>query len=464
MKMLNVMQRLAELDSGNPNVVPATEARIQPVTPDMMPQLPDLTEMSELRSLSGLKPVNECGIMPMGEMGHHTPASFSINASAANGDEVAGMLSQIMNLAGVHQVGPQHMPVQHGSTQPLNAEPAGHDEPEIMRSMLDKMNDPPEDEGAIGAGLGAMAGGAMAGIPGAVAGGAMGGSLEDESAGSGEQAEPGTAEPMQSMADEIRSMADKLKGIEDKDELNLEDYDNTPNAATSTLHNDYAYQPNNTQVGNRMDGNMPKGNVTFEDQLMAEYKKFVAENKKNVVSEISAQTAANVAMRRGQQVDQMAANAPGGAENAWASPEFQAAHTRANRTLDKAVARGATDDQIATAYDKVQGQQVPTSKATQNAMVKPTVDYRFIDQDIDIGAFTDKASAQEYIADLAKARNIPPAQQQQMLDYAMGRLQQNSTAQKAGFANHAQQKSYQDQAVTDKQRANLKVPAPAPAA
>jgi len=284
--MLNVMQRLAEIDSGNPNVVPATESRIQPVTADMMPQLPDLTEMSELRSLSGLKPVNECGIMPMSEMGHQTPASFSINASAASGDEVAGMLSQIMNLAGVHQVGPQHMPIQHGRAQPLNAEPAGQDEPEIMRSMLDKMN-PPEDEGAIGAGLGAMAGGAIAGVPGAVAGGAMGGSLEDEDVSSpdvGDQAEPGTAEPMQSMADEIRGMADKLKGIEDKDELNMEDYDNTPNDATSTLNNSYAYQPNNTQVGNRMDGNMPKGNVTFEDQLMADYKNFVNEAEEKTMS------------------------------------------------------------------------------------------------------------------------------------------------------------------------------------
>ena len=285
--MLNVMQRLAEIDSGNPNVVPATEARIQPVTADMMPQLPDLTEMSELRSLSGLKPVNECGPMGMmGDMGHQTPASFSINASAASGDEVAGMLSQIMNLAGVHQVGPQHMPIQQGRAQPLNAEPAGQDEPEIMRSMLDKMN-PPEDEGAIGAGLGAMAGGAIAGVPGAVAGGAMGGSLEDEDASSpdvGDQAEPGTAEPMQSMADEIRGMADKLKGIEDKDELNMEDYDNTPNDATSTLNNSYAYQPNNTQVGNRMDGNMPKGNVTFEDQLMADYKNFVNESEEKTMS------------------------------------------------------------------------------------------------------------------------------------------------------------------------------------
>jgi hypothetical protein len=86
------------------------------------------------------------------------------------------------------------------------------------------------------------------------------------------------------MADEIRGMADKLKGIEDKDELNMEDYDNTPNDATSTLNNSYAYQPNNTQVGNRMDGNMPKGNVTFEDQLMADYKNFVNEAEEKTMS------------------------------------------------------------------------------------------------------------------------------------------------------------------------------------
>jgi len=64
----------------------------------------------------------------------------------------------------------------------------------------------------------------------------------------------------------------------------MEDYDNTPNDATSTLNNSYAYQPNNTQVGNRMDGNMPKGNVTFEDQLMADYKNFVNEAEEKTMS------------------------------------------------------------------------------------------------------------------------------------------------------------------------------------
>lgn len=278
MKLVNVLQRLAELDAGNPNVVPATESRVQP---DSVPQLPDLTEMSDLRSLSGLKPIAECGIMPMGEMGHQTPASFSINASAASGDEVAGMLSQIMNLAGVHQVGQQHMPGGDIGQHPLTAEPAirgtpaGHDEPEIMRSMIDKLNDQPEDEGEAELALGEPGADELGtGDEGPVGG------LGAEVTGPGDEGPSAGGNPaMQSMADEIRGMADKLASIEDKDELNMEDYDNTPNSATDISQNEYAYQPNNTQVGNRMDGNMPKGNATFEDQLMDDYKKFVSEAK-----------------------------------------------------------------------------------------------------------------------------------------------------------------------------------------
>ena len=162
--MIDVLKRLEELDTKNPNInnplAAGTKVRVQENTP---PQLPDLTDLTELKALSGLKPVAECGMMGMSPMGDSHPpvATFSINATAAGGDEVASMLTQIMNLAGVHKVGPQHMPGVDGGATALTTMPAmsatpmdtpiskiaAHgDSGEIMRAMMDKMNDPPEDE------------------------------------------------------------------------------------------------------------------------------------------------------------------------------------------------------------------------------------------------------------------------------------------------------------------------------
>ena len=169
MQMIDVMKRLAELDSKNPNIsnplAAGTKVRM-PVQEDNLPQLPDLTDLTELKALSGVKPVAECGMMGMGPMGDSHPpvATFSINATAADGDEVAGMLTQIMNLAGIHKVGPQHMPGVDGGATALTSTPAmaatpmdtpistiaAHgDSGEVMRAMMDKMNDPPEDEGSL---------------------------------------------------------------------------------------------------------------------------------------------------------------------------------------------------------------------------------------------------------------------------------------------------------------------------
>ena len=165
--MIDVMKRLEELDTKNPNInnplAAGTKVRVQENTP---PQLPDLTDLTELKALSGLKPVAECGMMGMSPMADSHPpvATFSINATAAGGDEVASMLTQIMNLAGVHKVGPQHMPGVDGGGAALTSTPAmaatpmdtpistiaAHgDSGEIMRAMMDKMNDPPEDEGQL---------------------------------------------------------------------------------------------------------------------------------------------------------------------------------------------------------------------------------------------------------------------------------------------------------------------------
>ena len=165
--MIDVMKRLEELDKKSPNIsnplAAGTKVKM-PVQESNPPQLPDLTDLTELKALSGLTPVSECGMMGMSPMGDSHPpvATFSINATAADGDEVASMLTQIMNLAGMHKVGPQHMPGVDGGATALTSTPAMAATPmdtpiskiaahgnsgEVMRAMLDKMNDNPEDEG-----------------------------------------------------------------------------------------------------------------------------------------------------------------------------------------------------------------------------------------------------------------------------------------------------------------------------
>lgn len=125
--MIDVMKRLAELDSTNPNVVKESA-------------------------------VAECG--PMGIMGGmegmeenkpDTPAS--INMTAGSGDELANMLATIMQLAGVKQVGADDLGVEHDPAV-VTAEPAMAVGPSVgdrddMRSVLDKLNpmDGDDEEG-----------------------------------------------------------------------------------------------------------------------------------------------------------------------------------------------------------------------------------------------------------------------------------------------------------------------------
>lgn len=110
MQMINVLQRLAELDAGNPNVVYENKQ--------------DVAEVSE-------QTVEECGMV--GGMDRpSTPAS--INMTAATGEELGHMLKDIMSLAGVSKA----------EAEPLSTTPsiglASRDGMD-MKSMIDKLND-----------------------------------------------------------------------------------------------------------------------------------------------------------------------------------------------------------------------------------------------------------------------------------------------------------------------------------
>jgi hypothetical protein len=332
MQMINVLKRLAELDAGNPNVEKAkptvsADAAVEAVQKSLSEEL----SVESLRYLSGVKQtLDECGMYPegMGMMSSapSTPASFSINATAADGDEVANMLAQIMTLAGAGKVGPEHMPIDKEpsvmTTLPSlsQANQAGNDE---MKKMIDVMNEPgdegpvsqdgpPEDEGTLGtmagAGLGAMLGGPLGAAAGGVAGDALTGDSEQEDEGVGAIPEVDIAGVGGGLAAAAMSDGDpeeiaagveagkEFTGDGEGGEMEAKDHirkmmdmlDNTPNDPRDVPVQDpdkFAYNPNGggMGVGDRMDGNMPKGNMTAEDamtsQLFNEYQKFVTEGK-----------------------------------------------------------------------------------------------------------------------------------------------------------------------------------------
>jgi hypothetical protein len=369
MQMINVLKRLAELDSQNPNVTTAkpkmsADAAVEAVQQTLSEEL----SVESLRYLSGVKQtLDECGMYPegmgMAPSAPSTPASFSINATAADGDEVANMLSQIMTLAGAGKVGPEHMPVDKApnvmTTLPSlsQANQSGNDE---MKRMIDMMNEPeeegylseplvlkpdpsapptpstpapppappatpaapppstapvdaPEEEGIFGGALGAIGGGMVAGPLGAMAGYAAGSKAGDDISDEGVGAIPevdiagvggGLAAAALSAGDpeEIAAgveagkefTADAEGGeMEAKDHIRkmMDMLDNSPNNPTDVPAHDsekFAYNPNGggMGIGDRMDGTMPKGNMTAEDtmtsKLFSDYQKFVTEGEKQM--------------------------------------------------------------------------------------------------------------------------------------------------------------------------------------
>lgn len=161
----------------------------------------------------------ECGIMPemgmMGGMPERPAMPASINMTAGSGEELSNMLATIMQLAGVHKVEPDHMGMDH-DPMTLTAEPA-------------VVAGPPASDGEV----------------------------------------------MRGVIDKMNPEMGDKEGEEETDEAQ---YDNTPADPRKTNPFDseeFAHQENQPGQGDRMDGNMPK--ATMEQQLMADYKKFISE-------------------------------------------------------------------------------------------------------------------------------------------------------------------------------------------
>ena len=206
--MIDVLKRLAELDANNPNIVKENVS------------------------------VEECG--PMGMMGGmekpSTPATLNITAD--NGEELGSMLATIMKLAGVQQVTPDQLGVEH--------------EPSIMTA---------EPVAAVGPSAPEMSSG-------------------DD------------MRNMMSVVDKLNPEGGDEEGEEETDEGQ---YDNSPADPTDVNpfdSNEFANHPNDGSTHGRATKNNPHGNpmghetekkqeanMTMEEQLMDEYRNFINEAK-----------------------------------------------------------------------------------------------------------------------------------------------------------------------------------------
>jgi len=257
MQMIDVLQRLAELDSKNPNVVYESAT------------------------------VAECG--PEGMMSSEPKTPATLNITAGSGEELGDMLNAIMQLAGLNKVTPDHLGSEHEPSQ-LTTDPVigvgpAHDDKGDMRSMMnvvDKLNPEldgeqdgePEDEGFIGTGVGGVAGGALGSMAGGALGTAVGGPIGGAIGGA------------------VGNVAGTALGSKAGDNITGEEYDNTPADPRKPPPFDAnrdSYQPNaggsthgrgqkNNPHGNPLSHETEKKNdQTMEQRLMSEYKNFLNE-------------------------------------------------------------------------------------------------------------------------------------------------------------------------------------------
>lgn len=215
--MIDVMKRLAELDSQNPNIVKESAQ------------------------------VDECGMMPgmVPEMGMDlTPEKpsmpASINMSAGSGDELSNMLATIMQLAGQNKPASAApaldiTPPAAGTLEPANGGTAA----DSMRSVIDKLN-PMDDNGEDDVNK-------------------AHGDLDNDGDHDMDDHDMEKKEP-------VKEYDNTPADPNDKDEFDA---------------NAHAHQENQPGQGDRMDGTSPKAYADMNEavtDLFAQYKKFVSEN------------------------------------------------------------------------------------------------------------------------------------------------------------------------------------------
>ena len=218
MQMIDVLKRLAELDAKNPNIVKESTRPMD---------------------------IEECGDDMMSAEPSQSNSPVSVNISANSGEELGDMLSAIMQLAGVHKVGDEHMGVEPPASV-LTAEPNMHKDAhgvDDMRAVLDQMNS------------------------------ASGEEETDESAASDETHPHG------------------IPGV-----------DTTP----ADPHKQLPFDPNEfSQNTNDGDGNDENGHLRLTTQPTATFESLMAEYKKFVTEDLTQQNVAEVSGRsiNGKEID-----------------------------------------------------------------------------------------------------------------------------------------------------------------
>jgi hypothetical protein len=179
MKMINVLQRLAEIDAGNPKVfnpmveTPVLGKRLKSVEMNLpepgMKELKQLSGLMESRQFSNT--IAECGMPGMGSPVPAMPASLSM--TAANGNEIVAMMRGFANIAN-GAAGQASMPGM-GSPMPGNMDHGmGDVDGDGDHDMIDhgmEKSDSPVSGPTFGDDAGGMDNGSMAGMPGEMDGG-----------------------------------------------------------------------------------------------------------------------------------------------------------------------------------------------------------------------------------------------------------------------------------------------------
>ena len=237
------MKRLAELDAKNPN---------------MVREGADLAECGPMGMMDG-----------MGEMGQsHSPAS--INMTAASGEELSGMLKDIMSLAGLSKVEPEHLGMEPEPTvmtaEPVTAVGPAATDSDMMRSVIDKLN--PELDG----------------------GDDQGGMFGGDDQGGADQGDDGVSKAHGDIDGDGDHDMDDHNAEKDDEPEDESQYDNSPADPTKPPafgSNNFAKQDNPQGGGNDEEGKKRVGTqptATFEN-LMKEYKKFIGESSEEEMDE-----------------------------------------------------------------------------------------------------------------------------------------------------------------------------------
>ena len=253
--MIDVLKRLAQLDA----TTPAIDTGAMVVKPEQ-----------------GV--VAECGPMgmmdSMGGMGQpHTPAS--INMTASTGDELSGMLKDIMSLAGINKDEPEQHGIDVEPMMALTAEPEvgpdagagpGATDGEVMRSVLDKLNPEDGEETPFGSEQGSDDGVSKA---------------HGDIDGDGDH----DMDDHDAEKDKPAAGADDEEGEEETDETyDGPQYSTTPNDPNKDRQG-YSKDGFGTNYNsNSGDGNgrhttQPQGKPSAFESLMKEYKSFIGESE-----------------------------------------------------------------------------------------------------------------------------------------------------------------------------------------